>query len=124
MGPLVGIVSCLEYLEKNEPHIKYLLSCATDAPFIPKNLAKKLFEGIKKDGSFISQAFIWKKTSCFCFVVSKFKKELFDAIKFLQIRKIDTFTEKYKTSIVDFEQRPDPFLNINKPEDIKVAKEN
>ena len=123
LGPLVGIVSCLEYLEKNEPHIKYLLSCATDAPFIPKNLAKKLFEGIKKDGSFISQASSFgRRHPVFALWSVSLKKELFDAIKFSQIRKIDTFTEKYKTTIVNFEQRPDPFLNINRPEDIKVAK--
>ena len=82
-----------------------------------------LFDGIKKDGSFISQASSFgRRHPVFALWSVSLKKELFDAIKFSQIRKIDAFTEKYKTSIIDFEQRPDPFLNINKPEDIKVAK--
>ncbi len=122
LGPLVGIVSCMDYVERNYPKIKFLLSCATDAPFIPKNLAKKLLNGIIKDNAIISQASSYKRRHpVFGLWPINIKKELILAIKEKKIRKIDFFTEKYKTVIINFKGTPDPFLNINRPEDIIIA---
>jgi molybdopterin-guanine dinucleotide biosynthesis protein A len=37
------------------------------------------------------------------------------------IRKIDDFTALYSVAIVEFNAQPDPFLNMNHPEDIAHA---
>ncbi len=42
VGPLAGLVSSLEWLEKQQPHIEWLLSIPSDTPFLPSNLLDRL----------------------------------------------------------------------------------
>ena len=37
------------------------------------------------------------------------------------LRKIDDFTALYATAIIDFHDKPDPILNVNRPEDLVRA---
>ena len=37
------------------------------------------------------------------------------------VRKIDDFTDRYRCAVVPFEGEPDPFMNLNRPEDFAIA---
>ena len=44
-----------------------------------------------------------------------------DALLDEDIRKIDRFTARYHVAYADFDVAPDPFMNVNRPEDIAAA---
>ena len=129
LGPLAGLHAMLGYVQQTDPDVTHLLSLATDAPFIPKGLGNALTSALRNTDADIAIASsagrhhpvfaLWPVNLC---------KDLEIAIKDEGIRKIDDFTARYKAVLVSFEidgtgNRPDPFMNINRPEDLMAAED-
>ena len=55
-GPLAGILACLDWLAETHPACDLMLSCATDAPFIPSDLAERLLAARTAQGAVLAQA--------------------------------------------------------------------
>lgn len=122
-GPLAGILACLDYLAENHRDIKWLMSCATDAPFIPVDLANQLILALTHAQADIAQArSSERRHPVFALWPLSIRQELKDALICDGLRKIDDFTDRYNLAIADFEGQPDPFMNVNRPEDIELAR--
>ena len=118
-GPLCGILSLMRLAKKQNNSAKWLLSCATDAPFIPSNLGEQLYS--KADvltTDIVMASSNGRHHPVFCLWKLDLADDLEQAIIKFEVRKIDLFTNRYKTIIVDFSATPDPFLNINTKQDI------
>ena len=126
-GPLAGIVTGLEWVAANHPECTHMISLATDAPFLPFDLIARLEEGLDAridTGADIAQAMsfnrrhpvfaIWPVT-----VTSALRHALVDE----GLRKIDDFTDRYQSITVEFTGEPDPFMNLNRPDDFALAKQ-
>ena len=121
-GPLAGILACLDYLAEQHQQVSVLLSCATDAPFIPTDLAARLCAGLKAENAVLAQASSHgRRHPVFGLWPVAQRARLRQALQQDGIRKIDDFTALYPVAIVDFTEQPDPFLNLNRPEDIAKA---
>src|SRR4029077_20505233 len=48
-GPLAGILAGLDWTAANRPDCPLVVSLATDAPFLPKDLVARLVEGLERD---------------------------------------------------------------------------
>lgn len=121
-GPLAGILACLDYLAEHHADIAYLLSCATDAPFIPADLAQRLAMGMNKQKAALAQARSnGQRHPVFGLWPVSLRGHLRAALTEDGLRKIDNFTAHYTTAIIDFDDKPDPFLNVNRPEDLERA---
>lgn len=121
-GPLAGILACLDYLAEKQEQVSFLLSCATDAPFIPSDLAARLWAGLEAEKAVLAQARSQgRRHPVFGLWPVSVRARLRHAVQNEGIRKIDDFTALYSVAIVEFNEQPDPFLNVNTPEDIAHA---
>ena len=121
LGPLVGVLSGLKWLKKkNDSFCNWLVIFPVDSPFFPENLVHCFFENLKDEK----------------IVMAKCKKRLHPVFsmwhtdnlqlleKFLKEggRKIDLFSKKIKTRVVNFPFIGyDPFFNVNNLDDLNIA---
>lgn len=121
-GPLAGILACLDWLADSHPSCDLLLSCATDAPFIPADLAERLLAARQAKGATLAQArSSGRRHPVFGLWPVSLRAELRSALLEDGIRKIDDFTDRYALAIAEFAGEPDPFANVNRPDDIAAA---
>ena len=121
LGPLVGILTGLKWARKLKKKIKFLVIFPVDSPFLPNNFVKILDSNSNGFEIIVSSYSSRIHPVCSMWnisLISKLEKE----IK-LGTRKIDEFTQKCKTKVVNFEQIGyDPFFNVNREKDYNLAK--
>ena len=121
LGPLVGVLSGLKWLKKNNDSFSsWLVIFPVDSPFFPENLVQCFFENLRDEK----------------IVMAKCKERLHpvfsmwhtDNLKLLEKflkgggRKIDLFSKKIKTRVVNFPFIGyDPFFNVNNLDDLNKA---
>ena len=122
-GPLAGILAMLDWLAETG-EASWLLSLATDAPFVPTDLADQLAAGLQAQGADLAQARSggWRHPVFALWPVA-LAAELRQALEQDGLRKIDDFTDRYRLAIIDFAGQPDPFFNINRPQDLAAAEQ-
>ncbi|HWO85093.1 MAG TPA: molybdenum cofactor guanylyltransferase, partial [Stellaceae bacterium] len=50
-GPLAGVLAGLDWTAEHHPDCTHIVSVATDAPFLPRDLVSRLVRGMKKSGA-------------------------------------------------------------------------
>jgi len=122
-GPLAGILAALDWARRRAPDVGWVVSAATDTPFLPLDLVARLLEAVHREGTALACAAsggrthpvfgLWPVALC---------GALRTALVTEGVRKIDLFTARYPLSVVDWPARPaDPFFNVNRPEDLAHA---
>lgn len=120
-GPLAGILTGLEWVAANHSDCSHMVSLATDAPFLPVNLIAVLESEIG-DGAEIAQAMsLHRRHPVFAIWPVAIAGALRDAVIDEGVRKIDDFTARYHCVTVEFAGTPDPFMNLNRPDDFDLA---
>lgn len=112
-GPLAGMASCLRVIET-----EFMLTVPCDSPFVPDDLATRLYTQLQKQQADISVAHDGKRMQP---VFVLLKTALYDSmLDFLNRdeRKIDKWFAQHNTITTDFSDKPQTFININTPEDI------
>lgn len=129
-GPLAGILTGLEWAAREYPEISHMISLATDAPFLPRDLPTRLMAGLIDAGADIAQAASpdnmdgnTRRHPVFAIWPVALAVDLRHALVDQDIRKIDDFTARYHCAVVPFEGMPDPFMNLNRPEDFAIAQD-
>ena len=122
-GPLAGVLTGLEWASQNIPDAEWVVTFATDAPFIPENLVSKLIENVKAQNADMACAVSGGRSHpVFALWPVSLKDDLHQALTVEEIRKIDLWTGRYRVAHVDFPIEPfDPFFNINRPENLETA---
>jgi molybdenum cofactor guanylyltransferase len=122
LGPLAGILSCLDWIGARYPNVPFALSVPADSPFLPVDLFVRL-ENARQRGAAIAYASsgsrlhpavaLWPVT---------LRGELRRALVDDNVRKVETFVRNYGPTIVDWPIEPyDPFFNVNEPKDLHSA---
>ena len=125
-GPLAGVLTGLEHAAAHHPQVSHVISLATDAPFLPLDLAKRLARAVE-DGADMAQARSGgRRHPVFAIWPVSMAGALRAALVDEGLRKIDDFTGRFDCAIVDFlpedDGAPDPFTNLNTPEDLEDAR--
>ncbi|MBT6416050.1 MAG: molybdenum cofactor guanylyltransferase MobA [Candidatus Puniceispirillum sp.] len=121
-GPLAGILTGLEWAASTHPNVTHIISLATDAPFLPRDLPARLVAGLVDAGAYIAQASSQdRRHPVFAIWPVALAADLRHALVDQDVRKIDDFTKRYHCAVVPFEGTPDPFMNLNRPEDFAIA---
>ena len=131
-GPLAGILTGLEWVAANQADCTHMVSLATDAPFLPRDLPDRLMAGLIDTGADIAQASSTdaradvtksenRRHPVFAIWPVALAADLRHALVDQDVRKIDDFTDRYRCAVVPFEGEPDPFMNLNRPEDFAIA---
>ena len=124
-GPLAGVLAGLDWAAANRPDCELVVSVPTDAPFLPRDLVARLVAGMQAAGAELACAASGGQPHP---VVGLWplplRKALRHAVVAEEIRKVDTWTGRYRISRVPFVEETagvDPFFNANRPDDFERA---
>jgi len=125
-GPLAGVLTGLEHAAATHPDVTHVISLATDAPFLPRDLGARLIAAVA-DGADMAQARSnGRRHPVFAIWPVSMAAGLRAALVDEGLRKIDDFTARHDCAIVDFVNEDDagldPFTNLNTPEDLEMAR--
>ncbi len=123
LGPLGGILAAMRWSETK--NAAWLLTVPCDCPFLPKDLWQQLQQRQEKTGADIvcseSQGRRHPVVALWSIAKNnKLRGSLEEALE-KGMRKIDRWTEQHHTESQVWEETPDPFFNINYPEDLEQA---
>jgi molybdopterin-guanine dinucleotide biosynthesis protein A len=122
-GPLAGVLAGLDWAAANLPDCPFVVSVATDAPFLPEDLVNRLAEGMRTAGAELAcAASAGQPHPVIGLWPVRLRDQLRDALMVEGVRKVDRWTARYHIAMVPFSDRPmDPFFNANRPEDLERA---
>jgi molybdenum cofactor guanylyltransferase len=124
-GPLAGILTGLEWARDNRPACNWVASFACDAPFAPSDLIFRLSEAIEDQKGDLACASSngWDQPVFGLWPVA-LAGDLRAALVNEGIRKVDVWTARYRLVRASWAVDPvDPFLNVNRPEDLARAED-
>ncbi len=122
-GPLAGVLAALDWSAVHRPDVEWVLSTATDCPFLPRDLVKRLHQARAAEGSQIAVAASGGHTH---HVVALWSVSLRDQLRHAlvkeDVRKVGYWMARYKPATATWPDAPlDPFFNANTVEDIAEA---
>jgi molybdopterin-guanine dinucleotide biosynthesis protein A len=123
LGPLAGILAGLDWVAAQAPEAALALTVPGDAPFLPADLAARLWHQRQTEATELAVAAsagqphhvtgLWPVC---------LRHDLRAAIEVEGLRKVELWTSRYRRSVVEWPTEPvDPFFNINRPEDLAAA---
>lgn len=121
-GPLAGVLAGLDWAAKNQPDAELVASFATDAPFFPRDLVRRLAVALEEGGFDLACAQSNSRAHpVFGLWPVSLREDLRKALAG-GLRKVDQWTARYKLVEVEFLAEPvDPFFNANRPDDLAEA---
>ncbi|MGE5503262.1 MAG: molybdenum cofactor guanylyltransferase MobA [Actinomycetota bacterium] len=115
-GPLVGVLTGLEWLRANAPEVRSMVTVAADTPLFPDDLVARLAGA---DGDIAMASSNGRTHPVFALWPVALADDLRRAVVDEGVRKIEAFTDRYRVARIDWPDRPvDPFFNVNTPEDV------
>jgi molybdopterin-guanine dinucleotide biosynthesis protein A len=122
-GPLAGVLAALDWTAMHRPNVAWVLSAATDCPFLPRDLLARLHQERKSEGAKLAVAASDGQTHPVIGLWSvALREELRHALVKEEMRKIDRWTARYPIATVTWPAQPvDPFFNANTVDDIAEA---
>ncbi len=121
-GPLAGVLAGLDWAAQAVPGASHVASFATDAPFFPPDLVKRM-EAAVADGKhdLACAASGGREHPVFGLWPVALREDLRQALV-SGLRKVDLWTSGFRLARVEFAASPyDPFFNVNAPEDLAEA---
>lgn len=126
-GPLEGVLSGLLDLQNNRPESPFLLTAPCDSPFLPRDLAVRLSQKATP-GTIVIAASGGQSHPVFGLWPVTVAQDLEIWLANPDNRRIKAFLDRHAVEIVEFQPVAtghgllDPFMNINTPEDLALAK--
>ena len=122
-GPLAGILTGLEWAGAHVPDCRWVASFPTDAPFLPRDLVRRMVASVGAEDAHIGCATSGGRTHP---VVGLWPVGLAGDLRRAMtedgVRKIDQWTAGYRVAYVEYAAAPvDPFFNVNRPGDLERA---
>jgi molybdenum cofactor guanylyltransferase len=120
-GPLAGIHAGMEWARRHHPDIADIVSIPTDTPFLPAELVDLLLAA-RGDADIAVAASDGQPHPVVALWPVRLAGELHRLITQDGMRRVTDFARRYKVAYADFPvDQIDPFLNINRPEDLERA---
>jgi len=124
-GPLAGVLAGLDWTVAHRPDCQFIVSAATDAPFLPDDLVARLMKALEAEKADLACAASGGRAHpVFGLWPIRLRENLRRAVVEDGVRKVDEWTARHRLVTVSFADRPlDPFFNANRPEDLETAAE-
>lgn len=123
LGPLVGVLSAMDWARAHSPGCAWVASLACDGPFVPHDLVARLQAAIATEGADLACAGSGGRDHP---VVGLWPVRLAEALRRAiaeeGIRKVDAWTARYRLARAEFPiGAVDPFFNVNTAEELALA---
>jgi molybdenum cofactor guanylyltransferase len=119
VGPLAGVLAGMDWAAANAPGSPWIVTVATDAPFLPRDLVDRFLATgadlacASSKGQAHPVIGLW---------AVRLREDLRRALTAEAIRKVDVWTARHGLATVAFEADAlDPFMNVNTPDDLSAA---
>ena len=124
LGPLVGILTAMNWARENSPKYSWVATFPCDTPFFPESIISKFIEESKKKESLMLCASSHgRKHNIFGLWSLDLYDKLYDDLVNNKVRKVQDWTKANNIKNLEFEFKDyDPFFNINTKEDLEFAK--
>jgi len=122
LGPLVGVLSAMEWVASNQKDYKWILTFPCDTPFFSEDLINKIINS--KSNSHKKLFFLKsgeKRHNIFGLWSIELRERLRADIE-IGDRKVEDWANKIGTEVIDIND-DESFLNINTKEDLKTAEQ-
>ena len=123
LGPLVGVLSAMDWVEKNNKSYKWIATFPSDTPFFEKDLIERLKIQQRQSSK---KLFFIKNNNRRHNIFGLWSMELKDILsKDIDngFRKVEDWANKVGSEVIDINSDNDyNFLNINTKEDLEKAK--
>ena len=122
-GPLAGVLAGMEWAERECPGSEWIVTAATDTPFFPRDLVRRLEQAVEADGADMACAASGgRHHPVFGLWPVALRADLEGAMAAEGVRKVDLWTARHRLAVAGFPAEPyDPFFNVNRPEDVAEA---
>ncbi len=122
-GPLAGVLTALDWAAAHRPDVDWVLSAATDCPFLPRDLVTRLQRArVSQDAQLAVAASGGQVHPVIGLWNVALRDELRHALVVEDMRKIDRWTARYRLATVMWPTESlDPFFNANTVEDLADA---
>jgi molybdenum cofactor guanylyltransferase len=122
-GPLAGVLAGLDWVAANRPETAWMLSAATDCPFLPRDLVSRLHQARTEQNAQLAVAASGGQSHPVIGLWSvALRDDLRHALVMEDVRKVDRWTARYRLATVSWPTEPlDPFFNANTVEDLVEA---
>lgn len=121
-GPLAGILAGLRWAAAAAPACRWVLSLPTDTPFLPLDLAARLYSAVAGGAELAACLSGGRRHPAIALWPVSLADALEAALIKEDLRKIEVFTGRYDRALVEWEiGRYDPFFNANGPDDLVQA---
>ena len=122
-GPLAGVLTGMVWAREHMPHVPWIATFPTDAPFFPTDLVQSLWDATDLAGDDLACAgSLGRRHPVFGLWPVWLYDNLLHTVEQEGVRKIDEWTTRFRLVEVDFPASPiDPFFNLNAPEDLAEA---
>ncbi|MCG8509612.1 MAG: molybdenum cofactor guanylyltransferase [Rhodospirillales bacterium] len=122
-GPMVGVLSVLEWAAAERPGAIWVATFPTDTPFLPEDFVARAREAIGGSDAELACAASGGRLHP---VVALWPVSLAPALRRLVavegLRRADRILGAFRLARIDYETEPvDPFFNINRAEDLTAA---
>jgi molybdenum cofactor guanylyltransferase len=120
-GPLAGVLAGLDWAAVDVDGATHVASFATDAPFLPRDLVRRLAAAVAEGAELACAASAGRAHPVFGLWPVALRHDLRRAME-EGVRKVDQWTQRYRLATVEFAADPvDPFFNVNRAEDLAAA---
>ena len=122
-GPLAGVLTGMEWTRTHRPQCCSIATIATDTPFFPHDLVRRLLDATRtKNADMACAASGGRAHPVFGLWPVRLADDLRRAMTDDRTKKVDIWTTRHRLVQVDFDTWPlDPFFNTNRPDDLAEA---
>lgn len=123
-GPLAGLLAVLDWTAAHHPDIGWLVSVPGDLPFVPTDLLARLWEARESETAEVAAAASGGRTHHLTALWPvRLAPALRRAVRDEGLRAVRAWTGRHHVALADWPTDPvDPFLNLNGPDDLAVAR--
>ena len=124
-GPLAGILAGMLWVRAHMAETRLIVCVATDTPFFPANLVSHLLAGLNDSHEIAISRYGGQDFPVFGLFPVALADDLDSFLRNSENFAVKAWLDRHRTVSVDFDQPSEgasnPFLNINTPEDLRVA---
>ena len=121
-GPLAGVLAGLDWIAEHRPDVAWVATIAGDTPFLPDDFVARLHGGREAAGAALASAASGGRTHPVNGLWPVALREELRAALGRGERKVGRWTAEHGAVVVPWEGDPDPFFNVNAPDDLAEAR--